>query len=47
LKAIEAIQSLIDHIKVIPTNTGFDLELHGELSAIMAMVTKTTDAPQG
>ena len=29
LRAIEAIQSLIDHIKVTPTNTGFDVELHG------------------
>ncbi|EDZ43836.1 hypothetical protein RB2083_3351 [Rhodobacteraceae bacterium HTCC2083] len=38
---------MIDHIKVIPANTGFDLELYGELSAIMAMVTKATDAPQG
>ncbi len=34
LKAIEAIQSLIDHIKVTPTNTGFDVEL----GAIMEML---------
>jgi len=38
LKAIETIQSLIDHIKVTPTNTGFDVELHGELAAIMEVV---------
>ena len=35
LKAIETIQSVIDHIKVTPTNTGFDVELHDELGAIM------------
>ncbi|MEH6737220.1 MAG: hypothetical protein V7695_01580 [Sulfitobacter sp.] len=38
LKAIETIQSLIDRIKITPTNTGFDVELHGELAAVMEMV---------
>ncbi len=38
LKAIDTIQSLIDHIKVTPTNTGFDVELHGELGAVLEMV---------
>ena len=45
LKAIEAIQSLIDHIKVTPTNTGFDVELHGELRAIMEMVDQNDRRP--
>ena len=38
LKAIDTIQCLIDHIKITPTNTGVDVELHGELGAIMEMV---------
>jgi site-specific DNA recombinase len=45
LKAIEAIQSLIDHIKVTPTNAGFDVELHGELGAIMEMVDTKHERP--
>ncbi|WVX50740.1 hypothetical protein ROLI_038400 [Roseobacter fucihabitans] len=45
LKAIEAIQSLIDHIKVTPTNTGFDVELHGELGAIMEVVDGNEQRP--
>ena len=45
LKAIEAIQSLIDHIKVTPTNTGFDVELYGELGAIMQMVDENEQRP--
>lgn len=45
LKAIEAIQGLIDHIKVTPTNTGFDVELHGELGAIMEMVDQNEQRP--
>ena len=45
LKAIEAIQSLIDHIKVTPTNTGFDVELHGELGAIMEVVDQNDRRP--
>ncbi|MGB7324093.1 MAG: recombinase family protein, partial [Rubripirellula sp.] len=47
LKAIEAIQSLIDHIKVTPTNNGFDVELHGELGAIMEMVDQNDRRPAG
>jgi hypothetical protein len=47
LKAIETIQSLIDHIKVTPTNTGFDVELHGELGAIMEMVGQNDRSPAG
>ncbi len=45
LKAIDTIQSLIDHIKVTPTNTGFDVELHGELGAIMEMVDENEQRP--
>ncbi|WP_422664757.1 recombinase family protein [Ascidiaceihabitans donghaensis] len=45
LQAIEAIQGLIDHIKVTPTNTGFDVELHGELGAIMEMVDQNDRRP--
>ena len=45
LKAIEAIQNLIDHIKVTPTNTGFDVELHGELGAIMEVVGQNDRRP--
>ena len=47
LRAIEAIQSLIDHIKVTPTNTGFDVELHGELGAIMEVVDQKDRRPAG
>ena len=45
LKAIDAIQSLIDHIRVTPTNTGFDVELHGELGAIMEVVDQNDRRP--
>ncbi|WP_425506408.1 recombinase family protein [Sulfitobacter undariae] len=45
LKAIETIQSLIDHIKITPTNTGFDVELHGELGAVMEMVDQNERRP--
>ena len=45
LKAIEAIQSLIDHIKVTPTNLDFDVELHGQLGAIMEMVSQKERSP--
>ena len=45
LKAIETIQGLIDHIKVTPTNTGFDVELRGELGAIMEMVDTKHERP--
>ena len=41
LKAIEAIQGLIDHIKVTPTNTGFDVEL----GAIMEVVDGNDERP--
>lgn len=43
--AIETIQSLIDHIKVTPTNTGFDVELHGELGAVIEMVDQNEQRP--
>ena len=46
LKAIETIQSLIDHIKITPTNTGFDVELHGELGAVMEMVDQNERTPR-
>ena len=46
-RAIHAIQDLIDHIKVTPTNTGFDVELHGELGAIMEMVDQNERRPAG
>ncbi|GFE64920.1 resolvase [Litoreibacter roseus] len=46
-RAIEAIQDLIDHIKVTPTNTGFDVELHGELGAIMEMADENERRPAG
>ena len=45
LKAIEAIQSLIDHIMITPTNTGFDVELHGELGATMEMLDTKHERP--
>lgn len=45
LKAIDAIQSLIDHIKVTPTNLDFDVELHGQLGAIMEMVSQKERSP--
>ena len=45
LQAIETIQGLIDHIKVAPTNTGFDVELHGELGAIMEMIDQNDRRP--
>lgn len=47
LQAIKTIQGLIDHIKVTPTNTGFDVELHGELGAIMEMVDQNERRPGG
>ncbi|MFV1602339.1 MULTISPECIES: recombinase family protein, partial [unclassified Phaeobacter] len=47
LQAIKTIQGLIDHIKVTPTNTGFDVELHGELGAIMEMVDQNERRPAG
>lgn len=47
VQAIHAIQSLIDHIKVTPTNTGFDVELHGELGAIMEMLDQNERRPAG
>ncbi|WP_367181302.1 recombinase family protein [uncultured Roseobacter sp.] len=45
LQAIDTIQGLIDHIKVTPTNTGFDVELHGELGAILDMVDQNDRRP--
>ena len=45
LQAIEVIQGLINHIKVTPTNTGFDVELHGELGAIMEVVGRNDERP--
>jgi len=45
LQAIEAIQGLIDHIKVTPTNTGFDVELHGELGATIEMLDTKHERP--
>ena len=47
LKAIETIQGLIDHIKVTPTNTGFDVELYGELGGIMEVVYAKHERPAG
>lgn len=47
LQAIGTIRSLIDHIKVTPTSTGFEVELHGELGAVLDMVDGNERRPVG
>lgn len=46
-KAISKNQSLIEHIKVTPTDDGYDITLYGELGSIMDAVGQSERRPVG